>query len=175
MGIEQTRPNAVGDQSLMRDVMGRFATGVTIVAAFEDDEPVGFTCQSFVSLSLEPPLVAICPSKSSTSWPRMIASGRLSVNVLGDDQEGECMAFATSGGDKFASVCWRTGPSGTPIIDGVVASVECELEFVHSTGDHELVVGRVLSLDAADKMPLIFYRSRLTKLEASDGIHPRRP
>jgi 3-hydroxy-9,10-secoandrosta-1,3,5(10)-triene-9,17-dione monooxygenase reductase component len=174
MIIEPTRPSAVVDQSLMRDVMGRFATGVTIVAAFEDGEPVGFTCQSFVSLSLEPPLVAICPSKSSTSWPRMIASGRFSVNVLGDDQGSECMAFATSGGDKFANVCWHTGPSGTPIIEGVVASVECELDLVHSAGDHELVVGRVLSLNASDKTPLIFYRARLTKLEVGEAIR-RRP
>ncbi|HWD24968.1 MAG TPA: flavin reductase family protein [Acidimicrobiales bacterium] len=144
--------------------MGRFASGVTVVAAIEDGQPIGFTCQSFVSLSLDPPLIAICPAKSSTSWPKMISAGRFSVNVLAGDQAGEATAFAVSGGDKFEGVGWRIGRFGTPIIDGVVVSIECDLRSIHETGDHELVVGEVLALDASDRDPLIFYRGRFTSL-----------
>jgi 3-hydroxy-9,10-secoandrosta-1,3,5(10)-triene-9,17-dione monooxygenase reductase component len=155
------------EPQLFRDVMGRFATGITIVAAIEDEIPVGFTCQSFVSLSLQPPLVAICPAKTSTSWPKMAAAGRFSVNVLADDQEAICYGFAKVGGDKFAHVDWRPGPYGAPLIAGSVAAIECAIELIHSAGDHEFVIGRVLSLEATEKEPLLYYRSQLAWLRES--------
>jgi len=152
------------DSTELKAVMGRFATGVTIVAAIEDQKPVGFTCQSFVSLSIEPPLISICPAKSSTSWPRMVKAGQFSVNILAADQGSVCAAFARSGGDKFSAVAWHLGEHRTPIIDGVLASIECELMLVHEAGDHELVIGRVLSLEANDQEPLVYFRSKLGSL-----------
>jgi flavin reductase (DIM6/NTAB) family NADH-FMN oxidoreductase RutF len=145
----------------MKSVMGHFATGVTIVTAIEDGAPVGFTCQSFVSLSLEPPLVALAPAKSSTSWPKIAKAGTFCVNILDASQREVCMAFATSGGDKFANVRWTPASKGAPIIDGVLAWVECDLELIHDAGDHELVLGRVLDLAHADGTPLLYYRGRL--------------
>jgi 3-hydroxy-9,10-secoandrosta-1,3,5(10)-triene-9,17-dione monooxygenase reductase component len=147
-----------------REVMGRFATGITIVAAVEEGVPVGFTCQSFVSLSLQPPLVAICPAKTSTSWPKMAAAGRFSVNVLAEDQEEICRGFAQVGGDKFAHVDWQPGRHGAPIIAGAVAAIECDIELIHEAGDHEFVIGRVLSLEATEKEPLLYYRSHMAWL-----------
>jgi 3-hydroxy-9,10-secoandrosta-1,3,5(10)-triene-9,17-dione monooxygenase reductase component len=147
-----------------RDVMSRFATGITIVAAVEDDKPAGFTCQSFLSLSLEPPLVAICPAKTSTSWPKMAGAGRFSVNVLAAHQEDVCRTFAQTGGDKFAQVDWHLGPNGTPLINSSLAAIECEIELIHAAGDHEFVIGRVLSLDATDQEPLLYYRSQMARL-----------
>lgn len=141
-----------------KDVMGRFASGVTIVTAIEDGEPVGFTCQSFVSLSLEPPYVALAPAKSSTSWPRIAAAGAFCVNVLGVDQVEMGRSFAVSGGDKFTGISWRRATTGAPVIDGVLAWVDCRLELVHDAGDHELVVGRVVDLGASGGDPLVFYR-----------------
>lgn len=152
------------DVARFKHVMGRFVTGVTVVTALEDDAPVGFTCQSFVSLSIAPPLVALAPAKSSTSWPRMVAAGAFCVNVLGRDQQAIAEAFAMSGGDKFAGVSWRRGTTGAPVIEGAIAHVECELELVHDAGDHELVVGRVLGLGARDGLPLVYYRGRFTGL-----------
>ncbi len=146
------------DQARFREVLGHFATGVTIVSAMEDGEPVGFTCQSFTSLSLEPPMVAIAPAKSSTSWPRIAKAGAFCVNILAADQEALCRAFAVSGGDKFAGVPWRPGALGTPILEGSLAWVECELESIHDAGDHELVTGRVVGMAVAAGHPLLFYR-----------------
>jgi flavin reductase (DIM6/NTAB) family NADH-FMN oxidoreductase RutF len=148
----------------MRSAMGCFATGVTIVAALEGGSPVGFTCQSFVSLSLDPPLIAICPGRSSTSWPRMVAAGTFSVNVLSAEQAAVCAGFARSGVDKFENISWHIGPNGTPVIDDVVASVECEMMVAHDAGDHEIVIGRVLAVEESDRPPLLYFRSQLATL-----------
>jgi 3-hydroxy-9,10-secoandrosta-1,3,5(10)-triene-9,17-dione monooxygenase reductase component len=146
------------DQTRFREVLGHFASGVTVVTAVEDRVPVGFTCQSFTSLSLDPPLVAVAPAKSSTSWPRIAKAGAFAVNILSDGQEFLCRKFAKSGGDKFADVSWHLGAAGTPIIDGALGWIECELGIIHDAGDHELVTGRVLHLGVGEGGPLLFYR-----------------
>src|SRR3984957_11510371 len=152
------------DQHHFKDALSHFATGVTVVTAVEDGQPVGFTCQSFTALSLNPPMIAIAPAKSSTSWPRMVKAGVFSVNILTDDQESLCRSFAASGGNKFVGVSWHFGLSGAPVIDGCLAVVECALDSIYEAGDHELVTGHVLSLDVGRGGPLLFYRSKLTKI-----------
>src|ERR1700683_2286143 len=133
-------------QGLFKDVVGRFATGVTIVTAMEDDQPVGFTCQSFTPLSLEPQMIAIAPAKSSTSWPKIARAGSFCVNILSDRQSNLCRSFAVSGGNKFAGVQWRVGVTGAPVLELSLAVVECDLEAIHDAGDHELVTGRVVAM-----------------------------
>jgi flavin reductase (DIM6/NTAB) family NADH-FMN oxidoreductase RutF len=158
-------PAAPGvDTGALRDVMGRFATGVTVVTAMDGAHPVGFTCQSFVSLSLDPPLVALAPAKTSTSWPRIRRAGSFCVNVLADSQAAMCRAFSRSGGDKFAGIDWRPGVTGAPVLRSSLAWVECRLEAIHDAGDHELVVGRVLGLHTGEGTPLLFYRSQFARL-----------
>jgi 3-hydroxy-9,10-secoandrosta-1,3,5(10)-triene-9,17-dione monooxygenase reductase component len=149
---------ATFDGGRFREVLGHFATGVTVVTALEDGEPVGFTCQAFTSLSLAPPLVALAPGKSSTSWPRIAAAGSFCVNILAEDQEALARDFAVSGGDKFAGVGWRPGAIGAPILEGALAWVECRFVQAHDAGDHELVVGRVLDMGVRPGRPLIYYR-----------------
>ncbi len=155
-------PAALGaptfDEARFREVLGHFPTGVTVVTAMEEGTPVGFTCQAFTSLSLEPPLVALAPAKTSTSWPRIARAGAFCVNVLRHDQEALARLFAVSGGDKFVGVDWHIGQSGTPVLEGCLAVVECELGLIHDAGDHELVVGRVLALQLGEGRPLVFYR-----------------
>ncbi len=151
-----------------KEVMGRFASGVTIVAAVEGGGPVGFTCQSFVSLSLDPPLVGLAPAKSSTSWPRIARAGSFCVNVLADHQQDLCRRFAISGADKFAGVPWHPAAvGGAPVIEGCLAWVSCRLELVHDAGDHELVIGRVLDLGRGDGRPLLFYRGEFATMAGS--------
>ena len=151
-----------------KEAMSRFTTGVTIVTAMEDGVPVGFTCQSFVSLSIDPPFVALAPAKSSTSWPRIAKAGSFCVNVLAAGQEDLCRGFALSGGDKFAGVDWEPAPIGSaPILGGSLAWVDCELELIHDAGDHELVIGRVLELGLGGGSPLLYYRSAFGHL--ADG------
>jgi 3-hydroxy-9,10-secoandrosta-1,3,5(10)-triene-9,17-dione monooxygenase reductase component len=154
------------DAGALREVMGHFATGVTVVTAMHGAHPVGFTCQSFISLSLDPPLIAIAPSKSSTSWPRIRVADGFCVNVLGESQAELCRSFARSGGDKFAGIDWSPGTTGAPVLRQSLAWVECRLEAAHDAGDHELVIGRVSDISTGEGTPLLFYRSRLTKLTA---------
>lgn len=146
------------DEARFREVLGHFATGVAIVTAMEDGTPVGFTCQAFTSLSLDPPMVALAPGKSSTSWPRIARAGRFCVNILSDHQEALSRDFAKSGGDKYSGVGWRPAANGAPILDGVLAWVECAFVEAHDAGDHELVVGRVDDMGVNGGRPLLFYR-----------------
>ena len=147
------------DQARFREVLGHFATGVTIVTALEEGEPVGFSCQSFGALSLDPPMVVLAPARTSTSWPRIRAAGAFCVNILGDHQEAVCRAFAISGGNKFSGVGWRPGITGAPVIDNSLAVVECELGDIFEGGDHEIVTGSVVSLEVGESGgPLLFYR-----------------
>lgn len=144
----------------LREVMGHFATGVAIITANDGDEPVGLTCQSVVSVSLEPPLIAFCPAKSSSSWPRLRSSGTVCINVLAGPQGELCRQFSKSGTDKFAGVAHSPASNGAPFIHEALAHVEATVEAEHDAGDHTIVVCRVTGLDvhAADHGPLLFYR-----------------
>ena len=154
------------DVAQFKEVMSRFTTGVTIVSGLEDGHPVGFTCQSFVSLSIDPPFVAVAPARTSTSWPRIARAGSFCVNVLGDHQQELCQGFAVSGGDKFAGVGWRIGAYGSPLLDGVLAWLECELLVTHDAGDHELVIGAVRDMGVTRGHPLVYYRGGFGRFEA---------
>jgi flavin reductase (DIM6/NTAB) family NADH-FMN oxidoreductase RutF len=143
----------------MRDVLGHFASGVTVVTAIGPEGPIGFTCQSFSSLSLDPPLVAFCPSRTSTTWPQLRDVGRFCVNVLAEEQSELSQAFARSGTDKYAGITWTPSPYGCPVLDGVVAWIDSEVWAEYEGGDHTIVVGRVLDLGAdPDRNPLVFHR-----------------
>ncbi len=153
------------DQAHFRQVLGHFPTGVTVVAGIDDGEPVGLAVGSFFSLSIDPPLVGFCVGKSSNSWARMAEAGSFCVNVLGDDQEDVCRVFATSGDDKFSGIGWTPAGSGAPLIDGVLAWIDCEIDAVHDGGDHHIVVGRVTSLDIGHEGdPLVFFRGGYANL-----------
>lgn len=157
-------PPAVAPADLRR-VMGHFASGVVIVCGADRLGPVGLTCQSFFSLSLDPPLVALAPSQASTSWPRIAATGSFAVSILSSAQETLCRSFAISGADKFAGVSWRTVHTGSPIIEGALAWADCRIEVVHQAGDHYLVTARVLHAGHDDGHPLLFYRGTYRSLQ----------
>jgi flavin reductase (DIM6/NTAB) family NADH-FMN oxidoreductase RutF len=147
------------DEAKFRQVLGHFPTGVVVVTAVSDGTPVGLAVGSFASVSLDPPLVAFFPGKSSSSWPHIEAAGYFCVNILGDDQEGICRIFATRGADKFASIGWKRGRTGAPIINDVVGWIECSIERVDEAGDHYFVLGRVIDLEVEHEGgPLIFFR-----------------
>ncbi|WP_372476856.1 flavin reductase family protein [Gordonia liuliyuniae] len=150
---------------LLREVMGHFATGIAVITAYEGRDPVGLTCQTVVSVSLEPPLVAFCPAKTSTSWPRLRRGGNVCINVLADKQGDLCRQFARSGVDKFAGVDHRPARNGAPLIDSALAHVEATVQSEHDAGDHTIVVCRVTGLSAnATGGPLLFYRGAFENL-----------
>jgi 3-hydroxy-9,10-secoandrosta-1,3,5(10)-triene-9,17-dione monooxygenase reductase component len=155
---ECTPPSAV-DRREMRTVLGHFVSGIVVITGADPEGPSGFTCQSFASLSLDPPLVMFSPSLTSVSWPRIRASGKFCVNVLAAEHADYSNTFARSGGDKFADVVWAPAPSGSPILEGVGAWIDCTLEGEHPGGDHTIVIGRVTGLGAdPERLPLLYYR-----------------
>jgi flavin reductase (DIM6/NTAB) family NADH-FMN oxidoreductase RutF len=148
------------DPKRFRQVLGQFPTGVAVVTGLDPDgKPAGMAVGSFTSVSLDPPLVAFLPDKSSTSWPRIEGSGVFCVNILGAEQESVCRAFAVKGGEKFAELGWQPAGSGSPVLDGVLAWIDCDIEVVHEAGDHYIVIGRVRDLDIANpSLPLVFFQ-----------------
>jgi flavin reductase (DIM6/NTAB) family NADH-FMN oxidoreductase RutF len=160
------------DSSEFRAVLGHFPTGVAVITAIcSDGEPAGLAIGSFTSVSLDPPLVAFLPAKSSSSWPRMRDAGSFCVNILGHPQLELSRRFATSGGDKFAGLDWQPTPSGHPILPGVPAWIDCDLVRIDDAGDHWIVLGRVrsLSADGDHPGPLVFCRGAFGRFAAADS------
>ena len=148
------------EQQRFRQVLGHFPTGVVVITGRDEGGgPAGLAIGSFTSVSLDPPLVAFFPDRSSSSWPKIAQSGSFCVNILAAEQEPVCRAFATKGGDKFAELTWQPAGTGSPILDGVVAWIDCDIEKVDEAGDHWLVIGRVRELEIArPTLPLLFFQ-----------------
>lgn len=160
--------NAPIDPRAFRSVMGQFCTGITIITTTHDGEPIGFACQSFAALSLDPPLVLFCPTKLSRSWQAIEASGRFCVNVLSEKQKDVCAQFGSKEPDKFGGIDWEPSGIGCPIITGSLAHIECTVASVHDGGDHFVVFGAVESLSDVSEVkprPLLFYRGDYTGIE----------
>ena len=158
------------DPRVLREVLGHFASGVTVVTADTDDGPIGFTCQSFSSLSLDPPLIAFAPARTSRTWPRLREIGRFCVNVLAEGQDDVSQTFARSGADKFDGVSWTPSAHGSPVLAGVVAWIDGELWAEYEGGDHTIAVARVLDLGShADRRPLLFHRGSYGLLHRDEG------
>jgi 3-hydroxy-9,10-secoandrosta-1,3,5(10)-triene-9,17-dione monooxygenase reductase component len=148
------------DQPQFRRVLSHFASGVVVVTGVAGDRPVGLTCQSFTALSLDPPMVLFCPSKSSMSWPLLAAAPYLCINILSRGQHRLSDTFARSGADKFAAVTWTPTPHHAPALDGAAAHIEARVAGSYDGGDHHIVTCLVESLSAAaDADPLLYYRS----------------
>lgn len=151
----------------MREVMGSFCSGITVITAMTPAGPVGFTCQSFTSLSLEPPMVSFNPARTSTTWPKIRDVGRFCVNVLGSDQQQLARTFAKSGTDKFAETSFTESREGNPILDAAMAWIDCSLVAEHDGGDHTIVVARVGGMHAVESAtPLVFFRGQYAQLGA---------
>lgn len=155
----------VPDAANFRAVMGQVPTAVTIVAGLDaDGSPVGLTIGSFVSISLQPPLVGFFVDSDSKTWPVIRRAGSFCVNVLSSGQGEICWRFARESDDRFTGVAWGPAPSGAPLLDGVAAWIDCTVESVTEHGDHLLVVGRVAHMAQPDSpvAPMIFHRGLLT-------------
>lgn len=148
------------DPQCFRRVLGQYPTGVSVVTAKDETgTPVGMAVGSFNSVSLDPPLIAFFPKRESSTWQRIERASSFCVNILSADQEHLCRRFAAPALDRFAGIGSREAASGSPIINGVVAWIDCDIEFVHEAGDHYIVIGRVRELDIENaSLPLLFYQ-----------------
>ena len=150
--------DAVPETRKFRDALARFATGVALITAAPEGELIGLIVNSLTSVSLEPPLILFCPSRSSVTWSRMRRAGRFAVNVLGRDSEAFVARAAPPGSDRFAGVTWTPGRGGAPLLTDALASLECEIVGEHPGGDHWIVVGHVDDLHLSPaRDPLIFF------------------
>ena len=149
----------VPDDKQFRNVLGHFATGVTIITAMDGEEPVGMAANSFTSLSLDPPLILFCVAHTSSTWPRIEAAGTFAVNILGEAHEDLSNLFAKKGADRFSQTPWRIGVSGAPVLEEAIAYLDCQFESEYPGGDHKIIVGRVLDLDMREgARPLLFFK-----------------
>ena len=162
----------------MKAVLGTFTTGVVVVTATADS-PLGLTCQSLTSLSLDPPLISFSAARTSTTWPQIRAVGRFCINVLAHDQHELSERFAQRGADgvdKFAGVHWTPSELGSPVLDDVSAWIDCELANEYDGGDHTIVLGAVRALHSNPRRhPLIFYRGRYAPSEHWQAWPPISP
>ena len=151
---------AATDARALRDAFGCFTTGVTIVTTVDaEGAPVGFTANSFASVSLDPPLALICVGNAASCLPALTASGVFVVNVLHVDQQALAAQFARRGADRFAGVTPETWHTGAPVLPGCMANFECRTEQSIEAGDHRILIGRILKVHHdADHEPLVYLR-----------------
>ncbi|MEM7176545.1 MAG: flavin reductase family protein [Pseudomonadota bacterium] len=146
------------DTRALRTALGSFATGVTIVTAMSDQgEPVGFTANSFTSVSLDPPLLLVCLAHKAMSYRIFRAADSFAVNVLSAHQEDTAMRFATQGADKFSDMDWQAGRMGAPIIPGCIAQFDCAMHERMTAGDHDILMGRVIGFAREEGSALVYH------------------
>jgi 3-hydroxy-9,10-secoandrosta-1,3,5(10)-triene-9,17-dione monooxygenase reductase component len=169
MALAAPAPTAEApDARAFRDAFGRFATGVALVTAAPDGEPAGLIVNSLTSVSLEPPLLSFCPSRSSITWSRMRRAGRFGVNVLGRQHDRFALHATPAGADRFAGLDWERGRGGVPLLTDALATLECEIVAEHPAGDHLIVVGRVDNLRISPTNdPLVFFAGAFGALTSS--------
>lgn len=152
----------MADHRALRDAFGCFATGVTIVTAVDArGRRFGFTANSFASVSLDPPMLLVCPAAGVSSLPAIRETGRFGVSVLADDQRALAERFARRGVDRFAEGAWVEAESGVPLLEGAAANFACALAHDWPAGDHVVLVGLIESFRAApERAPLMYLRGR---------------
>ena len=157
-----------------RSVMGHFVTGITVVTTLQDGRPRGITVNALTSVSLEPPLVVVALDRRRFITPSVHETGRYAVNVLSEDQQAlsDCFAGAavTPDRDAFCGAAWTPGPTGLPLLEGAIATLECTVTETFQAGDHELFVARVDSVGNAEPhpMPLLYYRRQYLRIQRAE-------
>jgi flavin reductase (DIM6/NTAB) family NADH-FMN oxidoreductase RutF len=154
------------DRDLFRAVLGRFASGITVITTRDaDGTPHGMTVSAFSSLSLDPPLVLVCIANEATMAPLMARTHSFAVNILSAGQEAVSRRFAGKFDDRFAGIGYHDGELGDPVLEDVLAWMQCRIVARHDAGDHVIVVGQVEQAGATDGKPLLYYRGGYATLE----------
>lgn len=152
---DQTFPPDAAHARALRDALGRFATGVAVITTMGPDGPMGFTANSFASVSLDPPLVLWSPARASVRYPVFAAAQHFAIHILAADQAVLCQRFIR-GGAGFDGLTVVQNAEGVPVISGALARFECHQHATHDGGDHLIIVGRVLRFALTDAAPLVF-------------------
>lgn len=168
--LTSSLPSQISPHSL-RAAVGHFPTGVAIVTTTDDDmTPVGCTVSSFLSVSLDPPIVAVSLADCAATLAHITSRGRFAISVLAGTQHGVAHQFASrdvTHEQRFRAVRWRPGPAGMPLLDNGLSNLECDIHQIVPAGDHHLVLGRVSSLYASGwGSPLVHHQGKLGALSA---------
>ena len=156
-----------------REALGHYASGITVITSCIDGEPVGFTCQSFYSVSMSPPLVSFSVMSSSASYPKIRQAGRFAVNILSGEQVRISNQFARKGEDKWHGVEWQESPLGNPVIAGSLHWLDCDIHAEHTAGDHLIVIGEVKALnlqETAATQPLLYFKGQYCNLAVHGAL-----
>ena len=156
-----------------REALGHYASGITVITSRIGDEPIGFTCQSFYSVSMNPPLVSFSVMSRSYSYPKIRQAGRFAVNILSGEQINISNKFARQSADKWHGVEWQESPLGNPIIDGSLHWLDCEIHAEHTAGDHLIVIGEVKALNLQEMtatQPLLYFKGQYCNLATHSGV-----
>lgn len=156
--------SATQDQQSLRAAFGNFATGVTVITAEQNGNPVGMTVNSFSSVSLTPPLISWCVGDQATLFAFFQHTDFFAVNVLSQQQQPLSNLFASGEDDCFDTVTWRKGKHNLPLLDGCIANFQCQVEHRYAGGDHTILVGRVLAYACTTAEPLIFFGGKYREL-----------
>jgi flavin-dependent trigonelline monooxygenase, reductase component len=152
------------DPRALRNAFGSFLTGVTVVTANDvEGRPIGFTANSFTSVSLDPALLLVCLAKRSSNFATLIGAKGFAVNILAEDQEAVSNTFARPSEDRFAAVGWRNGPHGAPVLDGAAAWFDCAMHEIVDAGDHAILVGAIKAFEDAGTNGLGYARGAYVK------------
>lgn len=149
----------------LRQALGSFPTGVTVVSCLDkDNNPLGFTANSFTSVSLDPQLISICIDKESFNIDTFSITEHFAVSILSESQQSISTTFATPNEERFKDIDWRSEDTGSPIISNAVAWFDCKTEQVVDAGDHLILIGKIISFDSSPKTPLMYLRGNYVNL-----------
>jgi len=163
--ITRLKASETADQRSFRDTLGRYPTGVALIAASTPDGPTGMAVNSFTSVSLDPPLIAFCPMLTSSSWAAIKPIGGFAVSLLRSHHEPLARLFSQKGVDRFGSHAWHESPAGHPVLSESLGWLEATIEAVTAAGDHDVVLARVDQWsEAGDGSPLVFFGGRYHSL-----------
>ena len=163
--IPSADTGAIFDSRTLRNAFGCFPSGVTAICAMIDGEPEGMAASSFVSVSLDPPLVLVCIQNSSSTWRKLKSAPRIGVSVLGEEHDRACSRLAAKSGDRFENLDWFATERGAVLLEGAAVSLDCSVVEEIVAGDHQLVLLRIEELKfQATVNPLVFHGSRFRKL-----------
>lgn len=166
-------PSTVIEPAHFREALGHYASGITVVTTHLDGEPIGFTCQSFHSVSMSPPLVSFSVMADSASYPKIRQAGRFAVNILSEDQVDISNQFARRGIDKWQGIERHESPLGNPLIADSLHWLDCEIYAEHEAGDHIIVIGQVKALNLnveAATQPLLYYKGQYRNIAAHSEV-----
>ncbi|HAQ60278.1 MAG TPA: flavin reductase [Microbacterium sp.] len=169
----QSAQQSTIDARVFRDTLGHYASGITVISGRDAEGPIGFTCQSFYSVSMDPPLVSFSVMTTSTTYPRIHETGSFAVNVLAHHQDAVSSQFARKGADKWAGISWRPSAAGNPVIEDTLMWLDCDIWAEYEAGDHLVVIGRVKELSPAEwhrYEPLLFFKGSYRHLRDPEAV-----